>query len=568
MSARLRAGHDPPRRSAITAGQVREAGDSALLLQLDARIDPAINARAIAIADAVRSLGIRGLRDVVATYRSVAVYFDPLVVETEAVRETLERATAAAEGSNERHDPDRRPVELPIAYGGQFGPDLDELAAYARLTTAEVIQRHTSATYRVFMLGFLPGFPYMGVVPPEIAMPRKTTPRVRVTRGSVGIAGMQTGIYPTDAPGGWQIIGRTPVELFDVERVPPARLRPGDRVRFVAIPELPSDTEADPAAVSSHVPSSAARERSITLVRPGLFTTVQDVGRWGYQSEGVPVSGAMDSVAHRTANALVGNHRSAATLEVTLVGPEIRVEHAATIALAGADLSATVDGKPVPVNQPTRCNAGSLVRFGERRVGIRTYVAFDGGIEAPLLLGSRSMHVRSALGGIGGRPLAASEELLLGAARTRPDIQRTRAPIDTTPSGAARVRVLPGPQDDMFPPEALDVLQQTRFRLASQSDRMGYRLLGGRLPRRDGPEMISDATFGGAIQVPTSGEPILLMADRQTTGGYPQIATVITADLPHVAQLGPGDSIEFRVCTRAEALQELAEQERRLRAFD
>ena len=535
---------------------------------MDPTIDPAINARVIAIADALRSQGIRGVRDVVPTYRSVAVYFDPLVAEAETVRDALEGAARAAAGTTDATEPNRTPVELPVAYGGELGPDLDEVAASVGLTAAQVIQRHTSATYRVFMLGFLPGFPYMGVVPPEIAVPRKATPRVRVARGSVGIAGVQTGVYPTDAPGGWQIIGRTPAELFDVTRMPPARLRPGDRVRFVADARVTfggADRPGLPAQVGT---SSAGQGRFVTVLRSGLFTTVQDLGRWGYQAEGVPVSGAMDLVAHRTANALVGNRPSAATLEVTLVGPEVRIEHAVTMAITGADLSATVDGVPVPMNHPARFTAGSVLRFGERRSGVRACIAFEGGVEAPLLLGSRSTHVRSALGGIGGRPLAASEQLTLGPAREDASLRLRQAPLLTAGPEAGRVRVLPGPQDDWFPPGAMEVLQHTRFTVASQSDRMGYRLLGGRLPRHEGEEMISDATFPGAIQVPASGEPILLMADRQTTGGYPQIATVITADLPRVAQLGPGDSIEFRVCTRAEALQALIEQESRLRALD
>lgn len=550
--------------------KVREAGDSALLLQLENRIDPGINAHAIAIADTLRAQAIHGVRDVVPTYRSVAVYFNPLVAEVDAVREAMERAANVAQPA--ARDESTTLVELPVAYGGDAGPDLDEVAAFGGMTAAQVIQRHSSVTYRVFMLGFLPGFPYMGVVPPEIAVPRKATPRVRVARGSVGIAGMQTGVYPTEAPGGWQIIGRTPAELFDVTRTPPARLRPGNRVMFVAVPPLTSDVAAGHRpAVSRETGVSAGTRpgRFITVLRPGLFTTVQDLGRWGFQAEGVPVSGAMDLAAHRTANTLVGNDPSAATLEITLIGPEIRLEAAVTIAVAGADLSAAVDGVAVAVNQPIRCRGGSILRFGERRVGFRSCIAFDGGVEAPLLLGSRSTHVRSALGGIGGRPLTASEQLALGPAREGVGVAlRGDLPRLTARSEGGRIRVLPGPQDDLFPPAAMEALEHTRFTLASQSDRMGYRLLGGRLPRHEGPEMLSDATFPGALQVPPSGEPILLMADRQTTGGYPQIATVITADLPHVAQLGPGDSIQFRVCTRAEAVQALVEQERGLRALD
>jgi antagonist of KipI len=307
--------------------------------------------------------------------------------------------------------------------------------------------------------------------------------------------------------------------------------------------------------------------RSVTVLKPGLFTTVQDTGRWGYQSSGVPVSGALDAGSHRQANALVGNDRDAATLEVTLAGPELRFDTAATIAITGAQLSPAHDGASVEMNTPLRVRPGSVLRFGERIAGARSYIAFDGGVAVPPVLGSRATHALTAMGGFRGRPLAQGDILPLAPAarppaRRHPDLDRSAV------RGGARVRVLPGPQDDFFPEEAFTSLQRSRFKVASQSDRMGYRLIGPLVPRVAEREMISDATFPGAIQVPVSGEPILLMADRQTTGGYPQIAIVITADLPLAAQLAPGDWIEFQICTRAEALAALVAQEGKLLAIE
>ena len=559
------------------APRIREAGDSALLLQLEAVIDPAVNARAIAIARVVREAAMRGVRDVVSTYRSVAVYFDPLVVKADAVRAALMRAQEVAEAAP-APEPSHAVVEIPVVYGGDSGPDLDEVAAFAGLTPLQVIDRHAAAIYRVFVLGFLPGFPYMGTVAPEIAMPRRPTPRVRVPRGSVGIAGAQTGVYPVQSPGGWQIIGRTPMTLFDSQRTPPARLAPGDRVRFVPS-HVGKDSHFGPPEGGPHEarrggPSGPpAPGRRVTVLRPGLFTTIQDTGRWGHQGEGVPVGGAMDLTAHRIANALVENAPEAATLEATLIGPELRLEQDTTVAVSGADLSATVDGTSIRLHHAVFCRRGSVVRFGSRRSGARAYIAFDGGIDAPPVLGSRATHVRSGLGGLDGRALAANDQLPLGPPRVASPVR-----IESMLSGLSRrsllakadgvrVRVLPGPQDDCFPPQAMERLQRTRFVVASQSDRMGYRLQGGLLPRLDGREMISDATFAGAIQVTSSGEPILLMADRQTIGGYPQLAIVITADLPRAGQLGPGDWIEFELCTVADALEALADQEGALRVL-
>jgi antagonist of KipI len=305
------------------------------------------------------------------------------------------------------------------------------------------------------------------------------------------------------------------------------------------------------------------------VVEPGLFTTVQDSGRWGQQGSGVPVSGAMDWIAYRTANAIVGNEPGTAALEATLAGPKLRFDQRTTFAIAGADLGATLDGARVPHCAPVSSPAGGVLRFTNRAFGARAYIAADGGIDVPRVLASRSTHVLSRMGGSHGRTLLQGDRLGLGAERPSPG--RRRAVPDATPhvrSGGARLRVIRGPQTDHFPADALDLLERTRFIVSPQSNRMGYRLQGGSIPRLADREMISDAAFTGGIQVPSSGAPILLMTDRQTTGGYPQLAVVITADIPLAAQLAPGDWIEFRVCSRSEALSALVAQEARLLAFD
>ena len=545
---------------------IREAGDSALLLELDPVIDPQVNARAVAIAAALRQAALPGVRDVVPTFRSVAVFFDPLRADVTALADAVHRASDAPAATSERS-----PIDVEVVYGGDEGPDLAAVAAFAGCTPGEVIDRHASRAYRVFMLGFLPGFAYMGTVEESIAAPRRDTPRLRVPAGSVGIAGRQTGIYPFDSPGGWQIIGRTAVKVFDPARTPPALFAPGDRVRFVPVSSVvATGFSRTDATVSLTADAAYGRRRSVTVLRPGLFSTIQDHGRWGYQGIGVPVSGPMDAVAHRLANALVRNPPDAATIEATLLGPELRVEQQTMTAITGGDLRATLDDAEVPRNAPVVCRAGSVIRFGERRSGARAYVAFGGGIATPRALGSRATHVLSSLGGVEGRALRAGDRLPLGEPTVAP--AKTIAagkPAWRSPAiGGARLRVMRGPQDAAFTPEAFDVLQRTRFTISGQSDRMGYRLSGDRpVPVSPSGRMISDAAFTGGLQVPPSGHPILLMADRQTTGGYPQIATVITADLPAAGQLAPGDWVEFEECTRAEALAALIAQEGHLLAF-
>src|SRR5258705_148020 len=373
--------------------RIVDAGDAAVLLELEAAIDPSVNARAIAIAAAVAVERRAGVRDVIPTYRSVAVHFDPLVADVDGLRDLLRRAANSAAAAT-----DGALVEVPVAYGGEHGPDLDEVATFAKLSPAAVIERHCATEYRVFMLGFLPGFAYMGSVDDSIAAPRKATPRTRIPAGSVGIAGRQTGIYPRQSPGGWQLIGRTGLQVFDPFRSPASLFAPGDRVRFVAAAGIGGQGSgiknigALDARVEALYPPSPIPDphRRVTVIKPGLFTTIQDAGRWGQQDRCVPVAGPMDRRSYRLANALVGNPPGAAALEATLLGPELRIEQPARVAIAGADLGASIDGTALAADSMRTCGAGSVLRFGERRHGTRVYIALDGGIDVPLVLGSRA----------------------------------------------------------------------------------------------------------------------------------------------------------------------------------
>ncbi len=534
--------------------KIREAGDSALLLEWDEVIDPRVNARAIAMATAIRNASLPGVRDVVSTFRSVAIFFDPLKADLDTFQDALTRLSNVSPG--EVHG---KTIEVPVSYGGEGGQDLAIVADWAGLNPDEVVRLHADSEYRVFMLGFLPGFAYLGSVDARIAAPRRETPRLRVAAGSVGIAGRQTGVYPRESAGGWQIIGRSTLAVFDPDRVPAALFAPGDTVRFM--PESSSQLTAKRALAAS-LRTADNQSRAVDVVRPGLFTTIQDEGRWGQQSSGVSVSGVVDVVSHRAANLLVGNATDAATLEVTLTGPELRIEAETRIAITGADLAPTIDRAATPNGVAVSCRPGSVLRFGERRSGARAYVAFDGGIDTTPVFGSRATHIGAALGGLDGRPLAAGDRLPLGAVRPLHGIAHLKgSDLTTRVAGGARLRILAGPQTDFFPEPAFALLERARFTVTSQSNRMGYRLSGIAIPRIPNREMISDAAFVGGIQVPPSGQPILLMSDRQTTGGYPQIAIVITADLPLAGQLAPGDWVEFVHCSRAEAIGALRDQE-------
>jgi antagonist of KipI len=287
---------------------------------------------------------------------------------------------------------------------------------------------------------------------------------------------------------------------------------------------------------------------------------------------GVPVAGPMDPYSHRVANALVLNSRGAATLEVALVGPELEFEDDRLVAVAGAEFDLDLDGAAVALHVPFVARAGWRLRFGGRRRGSRCYVAIAGGVAVAPVMGSRATHLVGRLGGFEGRALAAGDWLPLGEVSTAQAQRRTSFPVGALKAiGAgsdARVRLLPGPHRGWFAADALDVLQSNEYSLGSQSDRMGFRLEGPRLQHVRGAELISEATPLGSLQVPPSGQPVLLMADRQTTGGYPKIATVITADISLAGQLGPGDRISFRLCTPADAIAALIAQEKSLMALE
>jgi inhibitor of KinA len=216
----------------VNAFRIVPAGDAALVVEFEARIDPSVNARAIQLAVALQAARVPGVLDVVPTFRSVAIYFDPLRTNGDALMAQVD--AEAAKPSSDR-DTGRPVIRVPVCYGGELGPDLAAVAAFSHLSEADVIAAHTARTYRAFMVGFVPGFAYLGTVEERIAMPRRDTPRVRVPVGSVGIAGVQTGIYPMETPGGWQLVGRTPLKPFDPARAEPFLIKAGDAVPFYAI---------------------------------------------------------------------------------------------------------------------------------------------------------------------------------------------------------------------------------------------------------------------------------------------------------------------------------------------
>lgn len=304
---------------------------------------------------------------------------------------------------------------------------------------------------------------------------------------------------------------------------------------------------------------------ALRVVKSGLLATIQDLGRVGYQSLGVSVAGPMDWHSHRLANRLVSNDERAAAIEVTLVGPDLLAEGDAMCAITGAAFEVTVGGAPVDLNRPFTVQRGCHIVFGARGRGARATLSVRGGIDVPPVLGSRSTNLVGHMGPFGGRPLQAGDLLPIGTAGTTLRFCGA-APLPLpVPGGVTTLRVIEGPHKSRFTVEAWERFCRGPFRISADSNRMGYRLEGPPLEHVRGADILSEATAVGSLQVPSSGQPILLMADRQTTGGYTIIATVITADLALAGQLAPGDAVRFEPCSRADAIALLAAREAELR---
>ncbi|MFH1985059.1 MAG: biotin-dependent carboxyltransferase family protein [Pseudomonadota bacterium] len=302
-----------------------------------------------------------------------------------------------------------------------------------------------------------------------------------------------------------------------------------------------------------------------TVHVPGAFTTVQDLGRFGYQQMGIPVSGALDAAACRVANLLVGNSETAAVLELTITGPKLAFMAETAVALTGAEMGMFINGSPAASWHAHRLKPGDMLEIRQVTRGCRGYLAVSGGIQVPPVMGSRATYVGGALGGFNGRPLKAGDVLPGSPAPALPPPRGI--PKEWIPEHGKDIllRVVPGPQDDFFD-AGMKTLLSSAFMVTPKADRMGYRLQGPEIRRRaDAPaSIVSEPSMPGGIQIPADNQPIILLVE-QTVGGYAKIATVISTDLPRLAQATPGDTVTFEQITLEAAHGRYREQEDRLR---
>lgn len=305
----------------------------------------------------------------------------------------------------------------------------------------------------------------------------------------------------------------------------------------------------------------------LQVLRADFPVTIQDSGRQRYQKYGVPPSGAMDAFALRVANLLLGNPEGSAALEITLVGPELLVLRSWLVSVTGADWDLYVDGILMPTWTSLFVRRGQVIRFQRRRQGARCYLAVKGGLDVPMVLGSRSTYLPGGFGGMEGRALRPGDILRALPAPIDPAEAGRQFPESSTFYHNGPLRILPGPQAGLFGRDAWHRLTAEEFAVTEQADRIGYRLQGPELEHRGPADIISGGLATGCIQVPASRQPIVLMVDRQTTGGYPVMAVVISADLHRLAQKLPGDRLRFRLVTLETAISARRELEERLRTF-
>ena len=557
--------------------RIETASTDSLILYFAATSSPQLSAKIAQACEQIRPL--KGITDLIPAYTSVLVTYDLLQTDAAHLRIELESVLSDLSQSDEVEVNGIRAgkeIVIPVYYDPEVAPDLETLAVAKGLTVDEVIQRHSQKIYRVAAIGFAPGFAYLGDVDDSIAQPRHETPRLTVAKGSVAIAGTQTAVYPLESPGGWNIIGRTPQAMIDRSLPDLTPLSPGDSVRFEPISReqflalggvLDSDTSSDQAVQSDTVAADnrTSQDVGFSVVHPGLMSQLQDGGRIGHQHVGLTTGGPLDEHAFLWANHLLKNPWDAAAVEISFGGLKLQAQVDTLIAVTGADLAITVNDEPAANWEVIPVRAGDRLEFGYPRSGTRAYLAVKGGFKAEKSYGSVATVQREQMGGLqgDGKPLAFGDCLPCDEQEHRkdPQLQKLigkRVSNNYLPdySEPLVLRVIAGYQYDGFTAEQLERFFSAEYQISPDSDRMGVRLQGPAVKALQAG-ITSEGIALGAIQIPPDGQPIVLMRDRQTIGGYPKLGCVYPPDTGQLAQRHPNTKVRFELMPRHQAQQDL-----------
>ena len=487
-----------------------------------------------------------GVTDVIPSYDSVFVEFDADVTSEDRLRAFVSTTAASGARGTSPLDPnaadgpnspfaavpaqrESRTVTIPVVYGGSHGPDLVEAAAVTGMSEERVAELHRSVEYRVAALGFMPGFAFMTGVPDALRLPRRPAPRPAVPAHSVAVANEQAGVYPLESPGGWNLLGRATVAMYDPHRDEPFLVRPGDGVRFVA---ARTGEEPPPSPGALDLLPTEPRHPSLMVLEPGLLDLIVDRGRLRVGRFGLARGGPLDARTAELANRLIGNPLDAALLELSVIGPVLEALRPTVVAVTGDALVPFVDGIRREPWSSVALRRGQVLSFEPGASGSRAYLALSGGIDVGLFAGSATTDLRGLLG----RALRAGD--VLGASHPHHGAGGRTFKGHARSSPEVRVRIVAGPQAN---DEALEALTRNSFG-AARGDRTGLMLDGPAVP---GGEVVSEGVPIGAVQVTSGGSPIVLLHDRGTLGGYHKPAVVHPADLGLVAQMRPGQRLRF-----------------------
>ncbi len=550
----------------MTDAKIIFSSEDSLLVEFEQKICEEVNARVSLFAKLFEqcALEMPEVTEIVPAYCSVTIYFDETKCNKDSIKSMAQAVLEKMDGAqNSSQNVLSKTVKIPVCYeDADFAPDLADVAKNADLTQDEVIKIHSEKEYLIYMLGFLPGFAYLGGLDKRLETPRLTTPRTKIHAGSVAIGGSQTGLYPVESPGGWRIIGRTPLKVFDPEREPAFLYSAGDKIKFEPITkeEFNAFNEEEWLIKNGFKNENTKKLQrfvctgGIKILDGGMQTTVQDSGRKGFQKYGIGESGAMDKKSFMLANAFVGNKKDAACLETTLKGPEISFTTDCVFAITGAVFNAELDGRSVPMNCAIKANAGSVLKCRFAGGGLRSYIAFRGGVVVPLVFKSSSTNVKSRMGGYFGRKLTCGDEIAVGNNFINSklkddnlqtsDVAQENSTKDNLIQEPLEIEVVKGAQFEFFSEQSVNSFIQNIYTVSPESDRMGIRFMGESL-NCGKTDIISDAIAFGSVQITSAGLPVVMAADRQTTGGYAKIAAVTKESMNKLAQAVPGTKVKF-----------------------
>ena len=551
---------------AVPKVEIHDLGDAALLIDFQGHVDALVKIHQL--CEALFSRSPAWLLDAVPGIDTLLVVFRfqdfEYALNRAIVRTEINDLLANILSNKKLNTAKDSFHRIRVCYDPELAPDLLASAEKCKLTVREFINRHKNSEIIVDILGFMPGFAYCSGLDPSLKLPRLEKPRTAVPPGSVAIAELQTAIYPKTTPGGWNIIGRSPDLLFDPLNDRPSLLNAGDRVQFIEIDidQFKKIQAEESSNTSQHIKKYDLQKGAVEVISSGLLTTIQGLPRYGLAHLALSAGGSIDKEGALLANTLVGNSEDAAGLEITGTGPKLLFHIDTWVAWVGSYCAAQIDGQIVSGNRPVYIRQGQTLSFGAITQGYRIFLALSGGIESEFILGGRGSHLSA---GIGDKQVQKGDILYLPKLlREAPLLKKLKQEHRIYPKWSVaspsfsgqdiqRIKAIPSMHLNLLNTKEQASLWKSIWTVSSQSNRMGMRLDGNLSISSPIAGIASQGIWFGTVQLPPSGQPILMMAEHATTGGYPRLLETIESERSKLAQLRPGDKIQFVPITLEEA---------------